>query len=61
MMKENLINKVHTAIEKSEGNDRVTIKNFSSISSKKAGNFVIFHHPAYNNVNSEVIILIKKF
>lgn len=49
-IKETLINKVTTAIEKSNDNERVQIKDFSTILSQKAGNFSIFHHSAFNNV-----------
>jgi hypothetical protein len=49
-LKETLINKIQNSLEKSSDNEKVSIKDFSKISSKKSGNLIIFFHPAYNNV-----------
>jgi hypothetical protein len=50
-VKETLINKVQNSLEKSGDNEKVQIKDFSTILSKKAGNFLILFHPAFKNVN----------
>jgi hypothetical protein len=60
-IKETLIHKIQNTLEKSSDNERISIKDFSSISSKKAGNLMIFYHPAYNNVYQKLIIKIPTF
>ena len=53
-IKEILINKVQSALNNSSENERISIKDFSKIAYKKEGDFILFHHPTYKNVNIQI-------
>ncbi len=59
-IKGTIISKVRKAIENYSDNERISVKDFSSIKYIKSGKFAIFYHESFKNVNIKFKLFTEK-